>query len=209
MLNSLDFRPIVYYIQVKKALREHIDHGDRRPGDQLPGEPELCHMFDVSRIVMRRALRELEYEGLIVREEGKRTFVAEPKIDESLVQQLTIFYQDMVQRGRTPVTQVLKQPAVPASPKVAARLRIEADTPVIVIDRLHFVQDEPIVLVTTYLPYALCPGIFQADLSTQSHYALLVEQSRLIIAQGRRTLEASRPTNMRPISSKSREVPPA
>jgi GntR family transcriptional regulator len=182
--------PIPYYIQVKKALQEHIDHVDRRPGDQLPGEPELCRMFDVSRTVIRQALRELEYEGLIVREKGKGTFIAEPKIGESLVQQLTGFYQDMVQRGHTPVTQVLKQQVVPASPRVATRLRIEADTPVIVIDRLRFVQDEPIVLVTTYLPYALCPEILHADLSTQSLYVLLEEQCALVIAHGHRTLEA-------------------
>ena len=60
----------------------------------------------------------------------------------------------------------------------------------IVVDRLRFVQDEPIVLVTTYLPYALCPGILHADLSTQSLYALLEEQCGLIIADGHRTLEA-------------------
>ena len=118
--------PIPYYIQVKKALQEHIDHGDRRPGDQLPGEPELCRMFDVSRTVIRQALRELEYEGLIVRQKGRGTFIAEPKIGESLVQQLTGFYQDMVQRGHTPVTQILKQQVVPAAqgwPPVSALRR--------------------------------------------------------------------------------------
>ncbi len=87
--------PIPYYIQVKKALQEYIEHGERQPGDQLPGELELCRMFDVSRTVIRQALREMEYGGLIVREKGKGTFIAEPKIGESLVQYLTGLYQDM------------------------------------------------------------------------------------------------------------------
>lgn len=182
--------PIPYYVQVKQTLQEHIDNDDWQPGDQLPGEPELCRMFDVSRTVIRQALKEMEYEGSIVREKGKGTFIAEPKIAESLAQKLTGFFQDMVERGYTPITQVLKQEVVPASPKVATHLSLEPETPVIEIERLRFVQNEPIVLVTTYLPYALCPKILPEDLSRQSLYALLEKEYGLVIVRGRRTLEA-------------------
>lgn len=182
--------PIPYYAQVKEALREHIDQGDWEPGDQLPGEPALCQIFGVSRTVIRQALKEMEYEGLIVREKGKGTFLAEPKIVEGLVQKLTGFYQDMVERGHSPVTQVLKQEVAPAGPKVAAYLDLEPGTQVIQIDRLRFVQEEAIVLVTTYLPYALCPEILHEDLSRQSLYELLEKKYRLVIARGHRTLEA-------------------
>lgn len=181
---------IPYYIQVKEALREGIERGDWKPGGQLPGEAELCRMFDVSRTVIRQALQEMKYEGLIVRVKGKGTFIAEPKLVESLVQKLTGFYQDMVERGHNPVTNVLKQRLTPAKSKIAAHLRIPPQTPVIEIERLRFVQEEPIVLVTTYLPYALCPEVLQADLSNQSLYALLEQQCGLTIARGRRTLEA-------------------
>jgi len=177
-------------VQVKDILRERIERGEWKPGDQLPSEPELCQMFDVSRIVIRQALKEMTYEGLVVRRKGKGTFVAEPKIRESLVQKLTGFYQDMVDGGHKPVTQVLKQITIPAGSKVAAALHIEVGTPVIEIDRLRYVDGEPIVLVTTYLPYALCPGVLQEDLSQQSLYACLERKYGLFIARGHRTLEA-------------------
>lgn len=182
--------PIPYYVQVKEALRERIEHGQWRAGDQLPGEIELCRIFDVSRTVVRQALKELTYEGLVIPQKGKGTFVAEPKIVESLVQKLTGFYQDMVDRGLNPVTQVLKQRVAPAGPKVATRLDIEPGTLVIEIDRLRFIQDEPIVLVTTYLPYALCSKLLHADLSRQSLYAFLERECGLVIARGHRTIEA-------------------
>jgi GntR family transcriptional regulator len=73
---------------------------------------------------------------------------------------------------------------------VAAHLGLEPGTSVIVIERLRFVQGEPIVLVTTYLPYALCPKVLDEDLSRQSLYALLEQEYGLVIARGRRTLEA-------------------
>jgi GntR family transcriptional regulator len=181
---------IPLYIQVMESLREYIESGEARPDEQLPGEPELCRMFDVSRTVIRQGLRELEYKGLIYRTKGRGTFVAKPKIRESLFQELTGFYQDMEAKGHPPMSRVLKQEVVPASAKVAAFLAIEPETPVIQIDRLRFVGDEPIVLVTTYLPQHLCPDLVKIDLSHQSLYAFLEKAYGIRIARGHRALEA-------------------
>lgn len=57
--------PIPFYVQVKEALRERIERGEWKPGDQLPSETEFCRVFDVSRIVIRQALKEMSYEGLV------------------------------------------------------------------------------------------------------------------------------------------------
>lgn len=182
--------PVPYYAQVKGALRERIEHNDYKPGEQLPGEPELCMMFDVSRTVIRQALADLLHDGLIIKKKGKGTFVAEPKITERLVQELTGFYQDMASRGSPPFSQVLKQISVPADSKVAGFLKLQPGTPVIEIERLRFVADEPIVLVTTYLPTALCPALLDVNLIHQSLYAVLEKDFGLVIARGHRTLEA-------------------
>lgn len=182
--------PIPYYIQVRDALQMRIQDGSWHPGDQIPGEPELCRMFDVSRTVIRQALNDLVYRGLLVRKKGKGTFVAEPKIRESLVQKLTGFHQDMLEQGYTPVTRVLKQGLVPANRKVAAYLGIEEGTEVVEIERLRFVQDEPIQLTTTYLPYRVCPELLHQDLTNQSLYMFLERQCGIMIARGHRSIEA-------------------
>jgi GntR family transcriptional regulator len=182
--------PIPYYVQIKNLIRDLIEHGEWKPGDVLPSEPELCQIFEVSRTVVRQALQELTYEGLLIRERGRGTFVAEPKISESLVQRLTGFYQDMADRGHPPVTQVLKQEIVPASPKIAAYLQVDPGTPLIQLDRLRFVKGEPIVLVSTFLPYALCPQVMHADFTRQSLYMFLERECGLFIVRGRRFIEA-------------------
>lgn len=181
---------IPYYVQVKEALLQRISSGEWQKGTQLPGEPELCRMFDVSRTVIRQALKELEFEGLITREKGKGTFVDEPRIDQGLIQELTGFYQDMVKRGRTPVTKVLEQALVPADDRVASRLQLNPGEPVVKIHRLRGVEHEFIILDTTYLPYAICPQVLEADFSAQSLYAFLEDQLGLAITRGHRTLEA-------------------
>ena len=181
---------IPYYIQVRDALQDQIEQARWQPGDQLPGEPELCRLFGVSRPVIRQALQEMESRGLVKRQKGKGTFVAEPKLLESLVQSLTGFYQDMVARGHTPVTQVLKHQVVRASARVASLLHLHAGDAVIEIERLRFIDDEPIMLATTYLPHALCPKLVDADLTSRSLYEFLETECGMGIARGRRTVEA-------------------
>jgi GntR family transcriptional regulator len=61
---------------------------------------------------------------------------------------------------------------------------------VIEIERVRSVLNEPIVLVTTYLPYDLCPALLQEDLTNQSLYRLLESKYNLRIERGRRTIEA-------------------
>jgi GntR family transcriptional regulator len=182
--------PLPLYFQLKELLRQEIESGHWQPGQRIPSEAELCQAFDISRSVVRQALRELEYQGLLYREQGKGTFVAQPKISESLMQDLSGFYEDMVAKGLTPVTKVLGQEVQPADKKIANYLQIEPGDKVIVIERLRSVGSEPINLVTTYLPYDICPDLIDEDLSTQSLYALLEKKHGLELSHGRRTIEA-------------------
>jgi GntR family transcriptional regulator len=182
--------PLPLYYQLKELLRQEIESGHWQPGQRIPSEAELCQAFDISRTVVRQALRELEYQGLLYREQGKGTFVAQPKISESLMQDLSGFYEDMVAKGLTPVTKVLRQEVQPADKKIAKYLQIEPGDQVIVIERLRSVGSEPINLVTTYVPYDICPDLIDEDLSTQSLYALLEKKHGLELSHGRRTIEA-------------------
>jgi GntR family transcriptional regulator len=191
MKDSINFEShIPYYIQLMDILREKVQQAEWRPGDQIPGEQDLCERYQVSRTVVRQALRELEFEGVISRQKGKGTFISLPKISEGLVQKLTGFYQDMVERGLKPGTQVLHQDVAPSNEKVARFLNIQPGKKVIDIQRLRFINDEPIQLVTTYIPYEICPSLATADLSSQSLYAYLEKESRIYIAKGHRYIEA-------------------
>lgn len=178
------------YIQVIDALTEHIVVNELPPDHQLPAEADLCDTFDVSRTVVRQALRELEYKGLIYRIKGRGTFVSKPKIHESLFQELTGFYQDMTARGLRPTSKVLLLEKISAPNYVADYLGLAHGSPVIQIDRLRYVNSEPVVFVTTYLPFALCPELLKVDLSDRSLYSFLEDQLGLTIDRGRRTLEA-------------------
>ncbi len=191
MQNTINLNSFIpYYIQLLDILKAKINSGEWKPGDKLPSEPELCELYGVSRTVVRQALQEMEYDGLIVRRKGVGTFITEPKIEGSLIQKLTGFHQDMVNRGHALTTQVLRNEVVGASQKVSEYLKIEVGSPVFCIERLRFVNNEPIVLVTTYLPQALCRGLERFDLGTRSLYDVLENELGLLLSHGRRTIEA-------------------
>lgn len=181
---------IPYYIQLMDILKGQIQEKKWLPGEQIPGEQELCAIYNISRTVVRQALLELELDGVINRRKGKGTFIAEPKIIEGLVQNLTGFYQDMIEKGLKPVTRVLHQVVVPANEKIAGYLKIEPGTEVIDIQRLRFINDEPIQLVTTYIPYHIFPPLASVDLTDRSLYEFLEKEGGIFITSGQRYIEA-------------------
>ena len=181
---------IPYYHQLIEIIKQNIKEGVWEPGDQIPSEMEFCDIFGISRTVVRQALRDLEGEDIIVKRKGKGTFVAKPKISEGLIQKLTGFYQDMVERGLEPKTKVLFQQIMPANNKIAEYLDVPMGTDVVEIVRLRSIHDEPIQLVTTYIPLHLAPNLPNIDLSDRSLYEYLKKEYAVKIFRGKRYIEA-------------------
>jgi multiple sugar transport system substrate-binding protein len=67
--------PVPIYHQLKTVIQAQIESGRWQPGDRIPTEQELCQTYLISRSPVRQALKELVYEGLLVRRPGLGTFV--------------------------------------------------------------------------------------------------------------------------------------
>lgn len=185
---NLDNR-VAYYLQLKEYLQKQVDSGEYKPGDMLPSEADLCKQFKVSRTVVRQALKELEHEGIVYKRRGKGTFVNQPKINIALTQLITGFSKEMDRHGQVIVTKVLSQEKVDANEKVAKYLKVKSGTPVLHVERLRFVNNEPMVLVNTWLPSPLCEAMLEADL-TQSLYESLRVCCKIEFTYGERIIEA-------------------
>ena len=180
---------VPYYLQLRDLLQALIDEGHLKPGDKLPSEAELCDEFGVSRTVVRQALQELEQEGRLYRRKGVGSFITRPKIVERFVQKLTGFWEDMAAQRLETYSVVLRNEAMPASARVAEYLKVALGSSVIALERLRFVAEEPIQLVTSYVPQSACPELVSADFSRGSLYAFLEERG-LFLSYGFRTIEA-------------------
>lgn len=182
--------PVPYYEQLKQVLRADIARRGLAPGDRLPGDHELCERHGLSRTVVRQALADLAHEGVVERVKGRGTFVAPPRTSQRLVASLAGLHEDLAASGRRLRSDVRRLEVAPADARVAAHLQLPAGAPVVVLERLRFVDEEPWVHTVSHLPAALVPGLVDLDLREQSLYALLEARYGVRLLHGRRTVEA-------------------
>jgi GntR family transcriptional regulator len=162
---------IPLYAQVKHALQEEIENR-MKPGDIIPSEPELEKRFNVSRITVRRALDELVSEGLIVRQQGRGTFVRKQPIAQELPRLLSWSAQ-MRQMGLEPRSASCEIELTEPTKEQAALLDLSPGERVVRIRRLRCANDEPICIMTNYIPEAFVPGLVNQGLVNDSLYATL------------------------------------
>lgn len=180
------------YRQLKEILREKVRSGQLQPGEQLPGEHVLCQMYGVSRTVVRQALADLEFEDMIERRKGRGTFVAPHRVAQGLVQHLGGLADDMKALGRSLQSEVRRLTIELADSEIAGRLKIAVRTPVVVLERLRFVDQEPWVFTISHLPVALAPDLVTLDMREQSLYQVLQERYNIVLASSDRSVEARR-----------------
>ncbi len=181
--------PIPLYFQLKELIKDKIENGDLEEGDLLPPERELAEHFDVSRPTVRQALKELVNEGLLRREKGRGTYVAEGKINYGFIQKLTTFYDDMEEKGYKLKTEVLIQELRDPREFIASRLNISADDKVVFLKRIRYVEEEPIVTVHNFVPSKLCPGLEKVNLENKSLYETIGKEYGLLYSKAEISLE--------------------
>lgn len=167
------------YAQLKQQLLEEIQGGRFLPGEPIPAETQLTDEYAVSRATVRQAISELVNEGVLVRKQGKGTFVHKPKIETNL-QHLYSFSQSIREKGLQPVSRIIEFEAVLPKPDVAAALNMEEGKLVYKIVLLRYADDEVIMVETTYLPFDLYEGLSQVAIEErQSLYAVLESEYKL------------------------------
>jgi len=155
--------PIPLYLQIEEELRGLVESGELGPMARVPSESELSERFGVSRMTARKALDRLVADGILFRQPGKGTFVAQPKIAHG-PSQLLSFSAAMTAQGVRHGTRVLDAGMVPAPGTVARDLRITPGSPVVLVRRLRLIDDEPAAIHRSYVP-ARFAAILQGDLS--------------------------------------------
>lgn len=155
------FSPL--YQQIKALLVRSLQGGEWKPGEAIPSELELAARFRVSQGTVRKAIDELAAEGLLVRRQGKGTFVATHA--EQTVQYR--FLRLAPDEGATaPVERrVLDCRRLRAPAEVARALDLKSGEAAVLVRRLLSAQGRPVVLDDIWLPGALFKGLTAEKLS--------------------------------------------
>ncbi len=179
-------RPL--YCQLAEILREKIGQKDLKPGDKLPGERKLMEQYNVSRITIRQAIRELVNEHLVYSCHGQGTFVAQARLERPLAK-LYGFAEELAQEQLDPEISVIKCSVEKPSPEVAQALRLGPDDNVYSIIRVISALGGPLLIDYGYLPEALSHIFATANLQLDLIYKVL-EHYGIRIAGGDQSIEA-------------------
>jgi GntR family transcriptional regulator len=157
---ALGFRPL--YRQVKDVLVKRIAEGVWPAGGALPSEPDIAADLGVSHGTVRKALDELAAENLVVRRQGKGTFVA--RHDEARI--LFQFFKLIPDTGerRFPDSRILAVEVRDADAEAARILALRKGAKVVALERVRSLAERICIVERIVLPKALFPGIEKRDL---------------------------------------------
>ncbi len=145
---SPTFSPL--YRQIKNLILQALETGEWRPGQSIPSEQELASRFNVSQGTVRKAIDEMAAENLLVRKQGKGTFVASHHDPRALFR----FLRLVPEGGEisAPVSVPLECWRAKAGQEASRMLAIEPGDLIIVVRRILKFGGKPVVVDELYLP---------------------------------------------------------
>lgn len=161
------------YHQVYVTLRTWVRDGTYKPGDQIPTEPQLCAMFDVSRITVRKAIDELAKEGWLLRQQGKGTFV---QLSDSRASAAVDLEQVRSQvAGFAAATEVrdLRVLEIVPDGETRAALALGAEEFVQRATHVRTLRGVPLGLITTFVPLDVAQRVTAQEMARQPMFELL------------------------------------
>jgi GntR family transcriptional regulator len=160
-LDTPAFSPL--YQQIKTLLTKSLEAGEWRPGEAIPSETELAGRFKVSQGTVRKAIDELATENLLVRRQGKGTFVAthaEQKVQYRFLRLAPDDGEPVGAQRRFIDCRRLRAPS-----DIARALELKAGDAVVQVRRVLTFRGVPIVLDDIWLPGQQFKGLTAERLS--------------------------------------------
>jgi len=148
------FSPL--YRQIRVLLLESLKAGEWKPGEAIPTEPELAARFKVSQGTVRKAVDELAADNLLVRRQGKGTFVSTHNEERSLFRFLRL--APMQGEAEYPDSELIDSRRTRASGEVARMLDMRSGESLVFLRRVLSFQETPTVVDEISLPAAIFRG---------------------------------------------------
>lgn len=181
--------PISLYYQLKDIIISKIKTDEWPIDMKIPTERELCNMFNISRITVRQALKELQDEGCIRRKQGKGTYVAAPKYEQHL-NSFYSFSEEIRKLGAVPSTNIIYFQILESNESISQILNIDEGSSVFSIRRLRLANKEPFAVETSYIPYDLAKQLTKDSVEKYGLYNSLKDICGIVPDEAEETFGA-------------------
>ena len=186
MTDKPDARPL--YLQVREILTRRISSGDLGPGAALPSEFQLADELGVSQGTVRKALDALTQERLVVRVQGKGTFVVEQTPEDVHFRFFNIFDGDG--HRVLPDSRDTKVTSGQATAEERHKLQLPAKARVCRICRIRTVGGAPFIAERIVLPESIFPGISKRPTVPNTLYDIFQSDYSILVIRAQDALYA-------------------
>lgn len=165
------------YVQLIRVIKDAIQNGRYKPGDQIPTETELSGMFGVSRITVRKTIEELCAQGYLIKRQGKGTFVEAPKIYRKVEKDNNVSFSESCKvNGRKPSSHVVSCCMVEAEEWQMEFFPSQSGRTLYHIERILSADELPVIYEHIYFPVDRFPDFQVQRLEDGSMFRLLKEE---------------------------------
>ncbi|MHA7601689.1 histidine utilization repressor [Alicycliphilus sp. T452] len=164
--------------RIKDYVLQQIQSGTWQEGDAIPSEAALAKQFEVARMTVNRALRELSDERTLTRVRGSGTFVAQQKYQSTLVQ-LRNIADEIAARGHAYRGELQKLERCRADAALARQFELSAAQTLFHSVVVHFENNVPIQVEDRYVNPAVAPDYLAQDFGSQTPNAYLMRVAPL------------------------------
>jgi GntR family transcriptional regulator len=178
------------YREIEQALRARISR--LRPGQRLPSDADLCAEFGVSRMTARHAMAQLAEEGLVRRDPGRGTFVAEPPTHRR-ANFLMTFSREMRRQGRRPSSRIVGRIVRPPTDGERSELRVAHGADVVDLRRVRLADGRPVAVERAVLASRCIGSVLAADLEAGSLHEALIRDG-MVPSRGKSSIRAEAAT---------------
>lgn len=174
------------YLQLTRIFLNLISSGKWANGQQIPTESELCQQYQVSKITVRQAIKNLVSDGYLLKIQGKGTFVRNI-IQPSGFAMKTLFAEGMFGKEVHVEREVMVR--VVQSREDSAREYLKTNEDIYQIVSQRVVEGEPISLEESFIPISMLPGVHDLDFTDRSMLSMLQERGTTKIYKIVQTVE--------------------
>lgn len=170
LMPTIDRTPVPKYYIIKNNLVQQIEHGEFGKEGRLPTESELCALYNVSRITIRKALDVLQEEKYIYRIQGKGTYVnAYREQAEDSKQKLRGCTNQILIQGKQARHEVLKWEVISSDEESQTLLGLGSGPhSLLVYNRIYYADNVPAIYAKSVINLQLAPGLSKIDISNTS-----------------------------------------
>lgn len=185
--NDTQIPPIPVYQRIKRMITQKIYSGEWEANQIIPSEKELTQIFDVSRMTVNRALRELTAQGILVRVQGVGTFVSENKAESALMSVRNIADEIKALNHNYSADVILLEKCI-TNTELASIFDIMPGQVVFHSILVHYDNDVPVQLEDRYVNSAAVPDYLSQKFTGQTPHAYLMSIAPL--TEGEHIVEA-------------------